>query len=106
LDHCEVWLKFDSGAKSFVILAGNLSPRPVPNCNAVLQKVDLGHAVVLIVFGTGEEQTALAVEYLAQNWKELYHEFSDKDFGLALQVPTDGTSQVKVLERLSAGHGR
>lgn len=105
LDHCEPWLKVDRAEKSFVISAGNPNPRPIPNCNAVLQKVGLGHTVAIIVFGTGEEQTAIAVKYLAQNWKELYHEFNDKDFGIALQVPTEGTSQVKVLERLSAGHG-
>ena len=105
LDHYEVRLKFDPGEQSFVILGGKPGPRPVPNCNAVLQKVDLGPTVVLIVFGTGEEQTAVAVKYLAENWEELYHEFKDKAFGIALQVSTDGTSQVKVLERLSAGHG-
>ena len=104
LDHCEAWLKFDPEEKSFVTLAGNPDPRPIPNCNAVLQKVGFGSTVVFIVFGTGEGQTAVAVKYLAQNWKELYHEFNDKDFGIALQVSTEGTSQVKVLERLSAGH--
>ena len=69
----------------------------------ILQKVGLGDTVVLIVFGTDEQQTAVAVKYLAQNWKELYHEFNAKDFGLALQVSTEGTSEVKVLERLPAG---
>ena len=104
LDHCEAWLKFDPEEKSFVTLAGNPDPRPIPNCNAVLQKVGFGSTVVFIVFGTGEEQTAVAVKYLAQNWEELYHEFNGKDFGIALQVSTEDTSPVKVLERLPTGH--
>jgi len=64
-----------------------------------------GHTVVLIAFGTGGEHSAIAAKQLEQNWKELYHEFGDKEFGIALQASTEGTNQVKVLEKLSTCRG-
>jgi len=62
---------------------------------AILVKMILKEQVVIIAFGTGEQHTKSAVQYLISNWKELNKKYPNRAVGVLLSVDNEGNTTVQ-----------
>jgi len=57
---------------------------------------NLPQKIWIIIVGIGETGTSGAAWYLSTHWKEIYHEFKDKEFGIIIKVKEgiDGSADI------------
>lgn len=96
LENSNSWLTFDTAGEKFLINRGGRKGEELDHSGkmAILSKVILGNSVVFIIFGFGELETKSALNYFVHNWRNLYTEFDEDEFGICFIIDDEGDALV------------